>query len=756
MFKKRTLISSAILCMLLFYPFVLGASPAVRIAVFNFDTLNLEAAGYGTTVTNMIITSLKSSSSIDLMERKELEAFLNLNDLQQNADMDNVLRIGNRLGLYAIITGMVKKKGADVTIHCKVVAIDQKKTILNTRSRATGYMGLIAETTKLSNRIQKVMRESIARRVTKAKKNFQGPVNIEARSGGKNKIYLMWQDSPGQKSAGFKIFRSLSKVGPFAKISQVKKTEYIDNNLEPNMRYYYKLQSYDSRGRQSKFSQIISAETAPTPNPPIILKIDPHIKSVEITWGPSPAKSDDPQPLNGYRIYRADRKDDSYHKIADILGRNIGMGMGTKKTLDKLLKVTYTDRNLADGEDYFYKVTAYNTKNLESDFSTPIMVKTIPVVNNLSARGKMIREIELLWDQGDSPYIKGYFVYRSIHKDKEFHKIKKIRRPILDKAKQISFVDDMGLADKVSYYYYVTAFETSDMETAPSVTVSATTRGKPPVARSLKAKSGMVKQAEVTWQANEQPEVEGYVIYRSGTLVGEYIPVTAVSGRLKTQFIDTKLDDNANYCYRITTYNKVKVESIMSDAACATTKPRPSKPKGLKGDGLQVKKVPLTWVPNPEKDIIYYDVHRSSDGGQTFTRVTKIEGHASYVDEGLEDGHEYQFKVQAVDKDELKSDFSDIIVIRTKPTPKEPKGLAGKSAGGNISLTWKRNTESDIKHYDIYEKIFFILKKVATVTSNNANIPGLSPGKKKTYIVKAVDKDGLESGPSQEITVVVK
>jgi hypothetical protein len=33
---------------------------------------------------------------------------------------------------------------------------------------------------------------------------------------------------------------------------------------------------------------------------------------------------------------------------------------------------------------------------------------------------------------------------------------------------------------------------------------------------------------------------------------------------------------------------------------------------------------------------------------------------------------------------------------------------------------------------------------------------GIPPGKKKTYAVKAVDKDGLESGPSQEIAVVVK
>jgi len=52
--------------------------------------------------------------------------------------------------------------------------------------------------------------------------------------------------------------------------------------------------------------------------------------------------------------------------------------------------------------------------------------------------------------------------------------------------------------------------------------------------------------------------------------------------------------------------------------------------------------------------------------------------------------------------------------------------------GEEIPLLWKRNTEFDIKHYTIDEKILCMVKKVATVTSNNAHISGIPPGKKKT------------------------
>jgi fibronectin type 3 domain-containing protein len=756
MFKKTTLILCSILYILLFLPNVPGASPSVKIAVLNFGTLNLEAAGYGTAVTNMIIASLKSSIHLNLMERKELEAFLRMNDLQQNDDIENVVYIGNRLGLYAIVAGTVKKEGAVLTIHCNVFKVDEKKAILKTVSRAIGQMGLNYEVTRINNQIRNAIRESLTQQGAREKKKYGGPVNIEARAGGKSKIYLVWQDPPGQKSAGYKIFRSMSKTGPFAKIAQVKKNEYLDQYLTHNTPYYYKLRSYDSRGRQSKFSEIISAETAPTPNPPIILKTESHIQSIEITWAPSPAKSDDPQPLNGYRIYRADQINGSYNKVADILGRDIGMRTGTKKTMDKSLKVNYTDRNLTDGKEYFYKLTAYNTKNLESDFSTSVKGTTIPTVSNLSARGDMIREIELVWDREESPHVQGYYVYRSINKDKDFHKIKKISQPTLGRKKQIRFVDDMELADKVAYYYYVTVFESSDMETSPSITVSATTRGKPPAVKGLKAKSGMVKQIELTWKANEQEEVKGYIIYRSDTIVGTYVPVETFSGRTKNRFINTGLNDSTTYCYRITTYNKVKVESIMSNGICAVTKSRPTKPQGLKGNGLQVKRVPLAWLPNPEKDIACYHVYRSSDSGLTFSQVMKVEGRTSCIDKDLEDGKEYCFKIKAVDKNNLMSDLSDSIVVRTKPIPEEPKGLEARSAEGKIFLSWKRNAESDIKHYTVYEKILFILKEVATVTSNNATISGIPPGKEKTYVVRAVDSDGLVSEPSHEITVIVK
>ena len=749
MSRIRSIVLLALFLLLVFIPVSANAAPGVRICVFNFSTLNIESAGYGTTVTNMLANELASTTSIEIIERKELEGFLELNDLQQDSDFRNVINVGNRLGLFAIVTGSVAKKGSIITIKCSVVQIDRKKMILNARLKSIGQRGMASEINKLTVLITKVLTGSLNQLVDSGKQGFKGPVKISARSSGKSRIYLKWENPADTDAAGYKIFRSASKTGPFARIAQVHKAEYLDEYLETRTAYYYKIRAYDSKGRQSGFSEIVSAETAPTPNPPIILSTDPHVRSVEIIWAPSPAMSQNTNRLKGYKIYRARVEEGPYNQVATIHLKDTGRVKQSTTTLGKLLKLSFVNKDLTDGEDYYYKITAYDTKDLESDFSTPVKGSTIPVVRDVAATGDMIREIELVFREAESPYIKGYYVYRSSDRTTGFDKIKKINKNSTKKTKQVKFTDDKELGDKTTYYYHITAFDDKDVETSPSETVFAITRGKPPVVGGLQAKPAMVKKVELTWQANEEDEIKGYKMYRSVDISGTYSPVKAMSGVGKNRFVDTGLDDNTRYCYRITSYNKVDVESATSDAVCATTKPRPVKPEGLEGVELQVKKVTLKWPPNPEKDIVLYRVYSSSDYGKRFSAIAKLKQITDYVDKKLKDGQEYQYKIMAEDKDGLQSDHSEIITVMTKSVPKSPEGLTINSEG---VLIWTPNIEADIDHYIIYEKALFgITKEVSTAQTTMVSLPDMATGKKKTYVITAVDKDGLESEPSQPV-----
>ena len=742
--KKRSLVLLVSLIVFTSCPTTVAATLKARISIFNFEAVNLDASGYGATVTNLLVDALKGVPSLTILDRRELETFLSLNDLQQNDDMENVLAIGTRLGLDVVVVGSLRKSGPVISINCKAIHVAQKRTILNINVESLGDAGLRPETKKLSRFITTAIFTNLGKVVED--RPLKGPANVRTRPGN-TRIGLRWEDPPGTTASGYKIFRSLSESGPFAMIAQVTQPEYLDQGLERKTTYYYRIRAYDSKGRQSDFSSIVSAETAPTPNPPIIIKAESHIKSIRITWSPSPASSGDPFKLKGYKLYRARVERGPYKEVASILGKGLG---------DKLFKVKYTDRNLADGQDYYYKVIAYNERGLQSDFSTPAKATTMPIVTGVSARGNMIRRIELTCNPLDSPYVKGYYVYRSTEESKGFTKIKKI---IWGRSKErLHFVDTNGLGDLTRYYYHITAFEDSDIETSRSETVSAITKGKPPVPEDLKAESGLAKKARLTWTANPQEEVKGYKAYRSGNSDGEYVPIGKIRGRTKTGFVDKgaegKLEDNTTYYYRLTSYNKVDVESLLSEVVSATTKPRPNRPNGLKGEGLRVKEVPLAWEANPEKDIVCYHIYRSSDAKGDFSRIAGVKGQTNHLDKGLKDGSQYHYKLQAEDKDGLLSDFSKVITVQTKPRPGSPEGLSGTFREGKVELTWNPNSEQDIIYYNIYKKAFWGMKKIAKVKEPKFSDVGLKPGKKTTYAVTAADRDGLESKYSKQITIV--
>ena len=97
--------------------------------------------------------------------------------------------------------------------------------------------------------------------------------------------------------------------------------------------------------------------------------------------------------------------------------------------------------------------------------------------------------------------------------------------------------------------------------------------------------------------------------------------------------------------------------------------------------------------------------------------------------------------------------FSNTITVQTKPKPKSPEGLTAEVRQGKVELTWKAGNELDISHYTVYEKRFFGLEKIDTVKITNFSEAGPVKGKSKAYAVTSVDKDGLESEPSQEVTI---
>ena len=730
---------------------VFAAQSQVRISVFNFGTVNLDASGLGATVTNQLINLLGEDASLTMLDRKELESFLSMNDLQQNDQIDNVVNIGTRLGLNVVVVGSVEKKGSVIMVLCKAVQIEQKKAILNARVAAVGESGLAGEMRKLSQQVRNAITEQVLKeKSAEGGGAFSGPLEVTKRSGNRS-VQLLWEPPPGAMVAGYEVFRAASEAGPFSMLAQVAKTEYVDETVEKDTSYYYKIRAYNDKGIQSEFSRVVDAKTAVTPNPPVILKTEGHVRSISLLWSPGPGSGDRLR-LKGYRLYRAKSEQGPYREVANLQSTNLG---DATAAIDRLLKVSHLDKALGDSEEYYYRVTAFNEKDLESEFSRSVKGATLPTVGAVAAEGDMIREIRLSWKPIDSPFIRGYYVYRSVADKENFVRIKRVDAPSAVDRK-IEYADRDGLADMTRYRYRITAVEETETETSPSAEASAVTRGKPPVPEEFKASGGLVKRVDLSWKASNAAEVEGYKLYGAKEKEGELLLLKTLPGRQTDRYSDNsrgydKLEDGAAYRYRLTSYNRVDVESEAAPAVTVRTKPRPEKISGLQGESAKAKAVPLRWLPNPEKDIAQYHLFRAEEGGE-FERIAKPRD-AAYLDQGLKDNTIYRYRLQAEDKDGLVGDFSEAISVRTKARPAIPVGAAGGITEGKTVLTWKAAVEPDIANYTIYEKKLFGNEKIATVREVSFSEPAPLKGKVKIYVITVTDRDGLESDPAPEISI---
>jgi hypothetical protein len=96
-------------------PHYAQADKRLRIAVYTFNILNLGAAGYDATISNLFMTLLDQHRVLEVMNRKELEDSLRRAGLQQSENVSLVQTVGIRLGLDGIIFGNVKKVGSSMS-----------------------------------------------------------------------------------------------------------------------------------------------------------------------------------------------------------------------------------------------------------------------------------------------------------------------------------------------------------------------------------------------------------------------------------------------------------------------------------------------------------------------------------------------------------------------------------------------------------------------------------------------------------------
>jgi TolB-like protein len=125
----------------------------INLSVFAFKPINIDVVQYSPEVTTQLINALKENPSFSILDRRDLEEFLRVNELQQNDNMDNILNIGKRLGLNFIVSGSIEQDGVLIVLTCSVVDIHKAEIAYRSKIKTLGHANLVSNVKKLSDAI---------------------------------------------------------------------------------------------------------------------------------------------------------------------------------------------------------------------------------------------------------------------------------------------------------------------------------------------------------------------------------------------------------------------------------------------------------------------------------------------------------------------------------------------------------------------------------------------------------------------------
>jgi len=274
-----------------------------------------------------------------------------------------------------------------------------------------------------------------------------------------------------------------------------------------------------------------------------------------------------------------------------------------------------------------------------------------------------------------------------------------------------------------------------------------------------------IKAVLIVYDANDEPDFQGYVIY--GSTTADFTPSSA---NLLYQGKDTHpliQLDSGNWYFKVAAYDTFGLDELNYSTETlvriSSTDPTdnvpPDVPTGLAlSSGVEqiaqaiTAYIEATWNANTEDDFNNYALQLRRDGETRYTEVFSTALKHKFI--GLLPGIKYYVKIKGVDKWGNESAFSaevDTTCIADSSAPATPTGFAVAAGLKKIICSWTANTEEDLAGYEVSIKpdggvysVFY--KGLSTVVVYDG-----SPAIKYYAKVRAYDWSGNYSNYASEL-----
>lgn len=399
--------------------------------------------------------------------------------------------------------------------------------------------------------------------------------------------------------------------------------------------------------------------------------------------------------------------------------------------------------------------------NLNNNLNAPVKPKideTLEVIDNNSLKSiSDMTAIAFEWKKVDDARVIGYNFYRAnMHKDgRRLKLIESVNN------KYTTHFVDTELEPNTKYVYQISSKAANGIESNTTNAYITQTLPRIVPVSFVQALSDLPNRIKIIWRPHPDLRVEYYKVEKFNSTLNEWNTEKKVKGRLQSEYIDTSLDNNESFRYRVTAYTFEDVSTNPSEVVTAKTKALPIGVQNLKATSDEPKKIILGWEPSVTSDIIKYEIHRSSIKSFGFNKIKEVNNNTfAFVDQIEEDGKEYYYKVISVDKDNLKSSSKvDAVKGSSLNKPAKPTITLAQIQGSKAILNWTVSDNRAIS-YNVYKKTmlnFFESKteKFTDVKDLRFEDNNIITGVEYKYSIQANDTYGLMSEKTDEASLIL-
>jgi len=283
------------------------------------------------------------------------------------------------------------------------------------------------------------------------------PTNLWIEDLGEGKVKIIWAAPEGDLINNYIVYKSTSSSGLGDEIGRTEDGYFTDGNVWIGATYYYRVKAVDEGGNISDQSDYVSFESSTSGGSAgdisgLGAEATGNSGEIKITWD-SPVSEN----YSYMRVYR-----------------NTSKGSLGGLVSDKVQGTSFTDKNLANGQTYYYIVRAVSKEEVEEQsmsevFSSPFIKssdnQTPSPISRLRVQdvgnGKTLK---LTWINPELYQYKYLRIYKSESKDA-------IGNPIRDWFKGNEYENTEGITEGVSYYYTVKTIDINGVESNDNITV---------------------------------------------------------------------------------------------------------------------------------------------------------------------------------------------------------------------------------------------------------------------------------------------